>query len=88
MIWFFLMGMIAGAVGMVMYANYWMRKHTVVVRKEDMNETGHPGTNRDRDPEGREVPEPERDADGQDRMGSAPGQCMEDTEQGKGNEGC
>lgn len=28
MIWFFLGGMIAGAVGMVMYANWWMEKHT------------------------------------------------------------
>ena len=26
---FFLMGMIAGAAGMVLYANIWMRNHTV-----------------------------------------------------------
>ena len=37
MIWFFLMGMIAGAAGMVMYANHWVQKHAKVVRmkKED-----------------------------------------------------
>ena len=27
MIWFFLMGMVAGAVGMVMLATWWMKKH-------------------------------------------------------------
>ena len=32
MIWFFLMGMVAGAAGTVMYAHYWMRKHATVVR--------------------------------------------------------
>lgn len=31
-IWFFLMGMIAGAVGMVMYSHHWMQKHTRIVR--------------------------------------------------------
>ena len=30
MIWFFLAGMIAGAVGVLMYAHYWVRKHTVI----------------------------------------------------------
>ena len=28
MIWFFLGGMVAGAAGVVMYANWWMEKHT------------------------------------------------------------
>lgn len=32
MIWFFLMGMVAGAVGMVMYARWWMQRHTTVVK--------------------------------------------------------
>ena len=27
LIWFFLAGMIAGAVGMVMYSDWWMEKH-------------------------------------------------------------
>lgn len=35
MIWFFLMGMIAGAVGMVMYAHWWIGKH---VKKVDADE--------------------------------------------------
>ena len=39
MIWFFLMGMIAGAVGMTMFATWWIRKHSVTVRvtKEEMD---------------------------------------------------
>jgi len=32
MIWFFLAGMIAGAVGMLMYARQWVRSHAKVVR--------------------------------------------------------
>ena len=35
MIWFFLMGMIAGAVGILMLAGWWVRKHT---RRVTMNE--------------------------------------------------
>lgn len=31
MIWYFLAGMIAGAVGMVMVANWWMRTHATVI---------------------------------------------------------
>lgn len=51
MIWFFLMGMIAGAVGMTMFAGWWIRTHAVVMRvtKEEMDkladeERGHSGT--------------------------------------------
>lgn len=29
MIWYFLAGWISGAVGMVMYSRWWVRKHTV-----------------------------------------------------------
>lgn len=37
MIWFFLMGMVAGAVGMVMLANWWMhrRKKTIAIREKE-----------------------------------------------------
>ncbi len=37
MIWFFLMGMIAGAVGMVMVASWWIKKHVKRVTAEEMN---------------------------------------------------
>ena len=32
MIWYFIAGWISGAVAMVMYANYWVHKHSVVVK--------------------------------------------------------
>lgn len=32
MIWFFLMGMIAGAIGMIMLAHWWILKNAKVVR--------------------------------------------------------
>ena len=32
MIWFFLAGFISGAVGMILYANWWMHRHTKVIR--------------------------------------------------------
>ena len=32
MIWFFLAGFISGAVGMVMLATWWMRRHATVIR--------------------------------------------------------
>ena len=38
MIWFFLMGLIAGAVGMVMYASWWMRKHATRVTVDELKE--------------------------------------------------
>ena len=38
MIWFFLAGMVAGAVGMVMYAGWWMRRHTKIVNIKDWEE--------------------------------------------------
>ena len=38
MIWFFMAGMIAGAVGMVMYAHHWVRTHMMRVEmtKEEL----------------------------------------------------
>lgn len=38
MLWFFLAGMISGAVGTVMYANYWIRKHAQVIKLPPLNE--------------------------------------------------
>ena len=35
MIWFFLAGFIAGAVGMVMFAGWWIRKHMKRVTPEE-----------------------------------------------------
>ena len=42
MIWFFLAGVIAGAVGMIKYSTWWVRKHVIPVRieKEDPYEQG------------------------------------------------
>lgn len=36
MIWFFLMGMIAGAVGMVMIATWWVKNHVQKVSADEM----------------------------------------------------
>lgn len=40
MIWFFIAGFISGAVGMILYANWWMHRHTKVIklRKEEEND--------------------------------------------------
>lgn len=40
MIWFFLAGMVAGAVGMTMYSSWWVRKHTksIKIQKLDMED--------------------------------------------------
>lgn len=74
MIWFFLMGMIGGAVGMVMLAGWWIRKHARRVSAEEMidelREAGYQGGDASGDQEGREVSEPERDSDGQDHLES------------------
>ena len=35
MIWFFLMGMIAGAVGTVMFARWWVHKHMIQVNADE-----------------------------------------------------
>ena len=35
MIWFFLAGFVAGAVGMVMFASWWIRKHMKRVTPEE-----------------------------------------------------
>lgn len=83
MIWFFLMGMIAGAVGMMMFAGWWVRSHATVITREEIldeiRETGHPDGDGDCDPEGRAISEPEgNDADGRSDMGSAHQQRMDD----------
>lgn len=38
MIWFFLMGMIAGAVGMTMFASWWIHRHAKPVTSDDLAE--------------------------------------------------
>lgn len=38
MIWFFFGGWICGAVFMVMYAHYWVEKHTKVIKLPKLNE--------------------------------------------------
>lgn len=40
MIWFYIAGFISGAVGMILYANWWMRKHATVIKipKEEMED--------------------------------------------------
>lgn len=38
MIWFFLAGMIAGAVGITMLADWWVRKNVKRITKEEMLE--------------------------------------------------
>ena len=35
MIWFFLAGMIAGAIGMIMYARYYIQKHSAMLQEEE-----------------------------------------------------
>ena len=35
MIWYFLAGFISGAVGMVMFAHWWIHSHATVVRVTD-----------------------------------------------------
>lgn len=54
------------------------------MKAEFANETRHKDKDGAGDPKGRAVPEPKGNADGTDRMGSAPGERMEDTEPGKG----
>ena len=48
------------------------------------NETRHKESDGAGDPKGRAVPEQKGSVHGKDRMGSAPGKRMEDTEPGKG----
>lgn len=38
MIWFFLAGFISGAVGVMMYAHWWMRRHATVIHMREMEE--------------------------------------------------
>ena len=85
-IWFFLAGMIAGAVGMIMLAGWWVRKHIKKVTAEEMEDelrkvrtAESNGADCD---EGRKVPEQSRNNDAEQfRMGSASEQCMADAEQ-------
>ena len=39
MIWFFLMGMVGGAVGMMMLAHWWVHTHVERVTPEEMVKT-------------------------------------------------
>lgn len=32
MFWFYLAGFISGAAGVMMYAHYWVKKHTVTIK--------------------------------------------------------
>ena len=36
MIWFFLMGMIAGGIGVIMWEMWWLRKHSKRVTRDEM----------------------------------------------------
>ena len=46
MIWYFLMGMIAGAGCLVLFAHRWMTRHTTILRmEEDEDDDGHPNEN-------------------------------------------
>ena len=88
MIWFFPAGMIAGAVGMVMFAGWWIRKHIRKVTEEEMEyelckvrtaEGDDAGCD-----EGRKVPEPDqRDDSGYRNVGPASEQCVADKRQGE-----
>ena len=88
MIWFFLMGMIAGAVGMVMFAGWWIRGHVKRVTAEEMSdelrdiraaESNNACCN-----ERWEVPEPYQcDDPGHSSMGPASEQRMADQEHGE-----
>ena len=50
MIWYFLAGFISGAVGVVMFAHWWIHNHATVIRvtEDDMEEISNEGEeNRD-----------------------------------------
>ena len=53
MVWFFLAGFVSGAVGMVMFAHWYMERHIVEVRYEksedDNADSGHSGNDDQRD---------------------------------------
>ena len=36
MIWYFIAGFISGAVGVVMYAHWWIHKHTKVITTDEL----------------------------------------------------
>lgn len=38
MIWFYLAGFISGAAGVMMYAHYWIKRHTVTIKLQPLNE--------------------------------------------------
>jgi hypothetical protein len=76
MIWFFLMGMIAGAVGVIMILRWWIRTHMKKVSPEeffhDLHEAGYTDEHVPDHPEGREVSEQDGNADDKrSGMGSA-----------------
>ena len=90
MIWYFLAGMVAGAVGMTMYARWWMSTHIKEVTREEMlhdlrcdQKADEPGCC-----EGREVPSMQEHGDRGDRMEPAPEPRMADQEQEGRSDGC
>lgn len=84
MIWFFLMGMIGGAVGMMMLAGWWVKSHSRRVSAEEMirelREAGYQEIDISDHPEGQKVSEPERDPDGTGDLESGTERSMEDKE--------
>jgi hypothetical protein len=86
MIWFFIAGFISGAVGMIVYARWWMEKH--IVYRGVLHEAGLEDEDGPCDCEGRDVPEQTGAVHKQDHMGPAPEQCVENKGQEKSGRGC
>ena len=90
MIWYFLAGFIAGAVGVLMFLGWWLRSHIKRVTAEemlhDLRKAGYPEGNGAGNPEGWAVSEPDRDADGTGGMESGTEQRMADKKPGEGEE--
>ena len=87
MIWFFLAGFISGAVGMMLYAGWWVRTHAVpiAITEEELeklaDEKGDIENENVRgDSEEREISEPVRNDDGDDGLGRSPEQRVDDAQ--------
>ena len=82
MIWFFLAGWISGAVFMLMYSTHCVHKHATEVRINLTNdERGHQDKDSPCNPEERILAEPCGDGNGENRVGPASEQRMDDKEQ-------
>lgn len=78
MIWFFIAGWISGAVFMILYARWWVYKHTKFIRTEgDRDETGHPGKDGAGNQKERILAEPAGNADRPNHMGPASEQRLD-----------